>query len=100
MFIVRGNNVYPTAVEAVIRRFPEVVEFRLTVVEGGPLTQVQIEIEPAAATGQPADNSLARRVGAAVQQALSFRADVVPVPPGTLPRFELKAKRLVRRRVE
>src|SRR6201999_724284 len=31
MFIVRGNNVFPTAVEAVIRRFNEVAEFRCTV---------------------------------------------------------------------
>jgi phenylacetate-CoA ligase len=99
MFIVRGNNVFPTAVEAVIRRFPEVAEFRLTVTEGGGLTQVRLEIEPApdAAAGGAA---LAGRVAGAVQQSLSFRADVVPVPPGTLPRFELKAKRFVRKRVE
>jgi phenylacetate-CoA ligase len=74
MFIVRGNNVFPTAVEAVIRQFPQVAEFRLTVVEGGPLTQVQLEIEPvvgaAAGTQQTADGTLASRVGAAVEQAL------------------------------
>jgi phenylacetate-CoA ligase len=99
MFIVRGNNVFPTAVEAVIRRFPEVAEFRLTVTEGGGLTQVRLEIEPApdAAAGGAA---LAGRVAGAVQQSLSFRADVVAVAPGTLPRFELKAKRFVRKRVE
>ena len=99
MFIVRGNNVFPTAVEAVIRRFPEVAEFRLTVTEGGGLTQVRLEIEPApdaAADG----GHLAKRIAGAVQQSLSFRADVVAVPPGTLPRFELKAKRFVRKRVE
>jgi phenylacetate-CoA ligase len=101
MFIVRGNNVFPTAVEAVIRRFPEVAEFRLTVTEGGGLTQVRLEIEPGPGPGPSADGAtLANRVAGAVQQSLSFRADVVTVPPGTLPRFELKAKRFVRKRVE
>jgi len=99
MFIVRGNNVFPTAVEAVIRRFPEVAEFRLTVTEGNGLTQVLLEIEPAAGAADDGA-ALATRVSGAVQQSLSFRADVMPVPPGTLPRFELKAKRFVRKRVE
>jgi phenylacetate-CoA ligase len=100
MFIVRGNNVFPTAVEAVIRRFDEVAEYRLTVVEGAPLTQVKLEIEPAAGSDAGESSTLAPRVAAAVQQALSFRAEVVRVAPGTLPRFELKAKRFVRRRVD
>ena len=99
MFIVRGNNVFPNAVEAVIRRIPDVAEFRLTVLEGGPLTQVRLEVEPGAATTGPSGD-LANRVAKAVQEALSFRAEVVQVPPGTLPRFELKAKRFVRRRVD
>jgi phenylacetate-CoA ligase len=104
MFIVRGNNVFPTAVEAVIRRFQEVAEFRLTVTEGAPrrgaLTQVQLEIEPVPHTEQHVASSLAGRVAGALQQALSFRAEVIQVQPGTLPRFDLKAKRFVRRRVE
>ena len=100
MFIVRGNNVFPTAVEAVIRRFPEVAEFRLCVAERDGLTQVQLEIEPVPHTEQHVASTLAGRVAGAIQQALSFRAEVIQVQPGTLPRFELKAKRFVRRRVE
>ena len=98
MFIVRGNNVFPPAVEAVLRRFPDVDEFRATVREDGALTQVTLEIEPAGAAGADAQaqQALARRVGQAVQEALHFRAEVRPVPPGTLPRFEMKAKRFVR----
>jgi phenylacetate-CoA ligase len=97
MFIVRGNNVFPTAVEAVLRRFPEVVEFRLEVTGGGGggLAQVRLEVEPQPQVTDPAD--LCARVGRAVQGALSFRPDVVAVPAGSLPRFELKAKRFVKR---
>jgi phenylacetate-CoA ligase len=94
MFIVRGNNVFPTAVEAVIRRFAEVAEFRVTVSGHDALAQVTIEIEPLVNSADPAD--LARRVSRAVQEALSFRADVNAVAPGTLPRFDMKSRRFVR----
>ena len=94
MFIVRGNNVFPTAVEAVVRRFPEVAEFRLTVMENGALTEARLEIEPAGEIASPA--ALCKRIARQVQASLSFRADVQAVPPGSLPRFEMKARRFVR----
>jgi phenylacetate-CoA ligase len=94
MLIVRGNNVFPTAVEAVLRRFPEVVEFRVNILESGTLTRVMLEIEPAPEFSDPA--SLCQRVGRTLAETLSFKADVQAVPPGTLPRFEMKAKRFVR----
>ena len=94
MFIVRGNNVFPTAVEAVLRRFPEVREFRLNVFENGSLSQVRLDIEPAADVTQT--DELCERVARTLQAALSFRADVQAVPAGSLPRFEMKAKRFVR----
>jgi phenylacetate-CoA ligase len=96
MFVVRGNNVFPTAVEAVLRQFDEVAEFRCTVKENGALSQVMIEIEPAASVTADQGAHLSARVSTAVQQSLHFRAEVVAVPTGALPRFELKAKRFVR----
>src|SRR3954464_16095307 len=48
MIHVRGNNLYPAAIEAVVRRFPEVVEFRIVVDRTGPLADLEVEIEPAA----------------------------------------------------
>jgi phenylacetate-CoA ligase len=95
MFIVRGNNVFPTAVEAVLRRFPEIAEFRCEVTNSGALAQVRLEIEPQPQAVDGAE--LCRRVGLAVQGALSFRPEVVTVPAGSLPRFELKARRFVKR---
>lgn len=96
MFVVRGNNVFPTAVEAVLRRFDEIAEFRCTIREDGALTQVVIEVEAHKdAAGNEQD--LCQRVTRAVQESLHFRAEIVPVPSGALPRFELKAKRFVRK---
>ncbi len=99
MFVVRGNNVFPTAVEAVLRRFAELAEFRLTVDENSALTQVTLEIEPASQLGEDAHQELCRRVGHSIHEALAFRANVIAVAPGALPRFELKARRFVRKKM-
>ncbi len=103
MFIVRGNNVFPTAVEAVLRRFAEVAEFRVTVHGEGALAQVSVEVEPAVpsdgsgqAPPQVDPASLPGRVARALQETLNFRATVTAVVPGALPRFEMKARRFVR----
>ncbi len=93
MIHVRGNNLYPSAIEAVVRRFPEVAEFRLVVDDSGPLADLRIEVEPdPSADG----HRLCEAIGRAVRDELLFRTAVVPVPVGTLPRFEMKARRLVR----
>jgi phenylacetate-CoA ligase len=96
MFTVRGNNVFPTAIEAVIRRFPEVAEFRVTVTSGAGLASVAVEIEPIA-NAQTDVRTLAAQVASALQESLSFRGDVSLVGAGALPRFEMKAKRFVRK---
>ena len=92
MIHVRGNNVYPSALEAVIRRFPAVVEYRVEVDQSGPLGVLRVEIEPA-----DDGRELAEQVGRAIRDELLFRAEVRAVPPGTLPRFDMKARRIVRR---
>lgn len=92
MIHLRGNNFYPAAVEAVVRRFPEVAEFRIVVDQSGPLPDLRLEIEPCAGHGA----ALAEAVGRAVRDELLFRVEVVAVAPGQLPRFEMKAKRIVK----
>jgi phenylacetate-CoA ligase len=96
MFIVRGVNVFPSAVENTLRRFPEVAEFQVTVDEGQPMTEMRIRIEPG--VGCADVGGLVRRVELAFQVALSLRVPVIAVPPGSLPRFEMKAKRWERQR--
>jgi phenylacetate-CoA ligase len=95
MIHVRGNNLYPSSVEAVIRRFPEVAEFRVEVDQGGPLAELRIEVEPVLG-GREVD--LAERIGTAIRDELLFRAEVTMVPPGALPRFEMKARRFIVRK--
>jgi phenylacetate-CoA ligase len=46
MVIVRGVNVYPSAIEAILRGFGEVAEYQVQVTTGTGLTEMRLEIEP------------------------------------------------------
>ena len=93
MVNVRGVNVYPAAIEAVVHRFPEVVEFRSTVSLGGAMRALVVELETAP---QIADApALAVRVAHQLREALGLTVPVRLVEAGSLPRFEMKARRFV-----
>jgi phenylacetate-CoA ligase len=94
MICLRGNNVFPSAIEGMVREFAEVVEFRLVVSDNGTLSELTIEVETAEGA-RPGD--LQHRLASAIRDRLHFRPEVEWVAPGTLPRFEMKSRRLVRR---
>ena len=91
MVLVRGVNVYPSAVEQIIRKHTEVVEYQVEVDVQDAMTEILVTIESAV----PGDDStaLAKRVEAALRDGLSLRVPVRCVGPGELPRYEMKAKR-------
>jgi phenylacetate-CoA ligase len=85
MVTVRGVNVFPSAIEAIIRRFEEVGEYRVELATVREMDELHCTVEA------PVD--VAERVAAAIHRELGIRSKVETVPPGTLPRFEMKAKR-------
>ena len=93
MVNVRGVNVYPAAIEAVLRDFHEIVEFRSTVSRSHEMRTLSLEIEPAAGNGDGA--ALAAAVGKRLREALGLSVPVRVVEPMGLPRFEMKARRFV-----
>ena len=92
MIYVRGNNIFPSSIESIIRRFDRVVEYRLRVERSGSLADLRIEIEPVPGVD---GSSISHAVAKAIQDELLFRVEVFAVEPGTLPRHEMKAKRLI-----
>lgn len=84
MVVVRGVNLYPAAVDAVVRALPEIAEYRVAVERQGTLAEVALEVECAEEVG-------ARRLEKALSAAFSLRIPVRRVE--ALPRFELKARR-------
>ncbi|MGL5097156.1 MAG: phenylacetate--CoA ligase family protein [Planctomycetia bacterium] len=96
MLWIKGNNVYPAAVETVLREFAEVAEYLVEAVDATDGVRLELTIEPL--PNHADDPKLAERVAAAVQDRLFFRpARVRLVAPGSLPRYEMKARRFLRR---
>jgi phenylacetate-CoA ligase len=93
MLVVRGVNVFPSAIEGVLREFPEVAEFRIEVFNRRSMVELKVLIEPQSG----ADGDLAERVANRLNDRLLLRIACEAVPAGALPRFELKARRVVRR---
>ncbi len=96
MLIIRGNNVFPGSVETIIREFVEIVEFRLIVAQEREMQHLKIEIEPAGELSAPSVQELTVRLGRVIKDRLNFHAEIHAVAVGSLPRFELKARRIVR----
>ncbi|HUG91878.1 MAG TPA: AMP-binding protein [Planctomycetaceae bacterium] len=97
MVTIRGNNVYPSRLEEILREFREVAEYRIQVTTVRAMSHLKIEIEPAESLPPAfAADALLKDIGRAIKDRLQFQAEVVAVPPGTLPRFELKGRRFVR----
>jgi phenylacetate-CoA ligase len=95
MVIVRGVNIYPTAVEEILRSFADVAEYRVQVNQPQALMELRVEIEPLATCLDTA--GLISDVAKAFETAFALRVPVTAVASGTLPRFEMKAQRWVKR---
>jgi len=93
MVIVRGVNVYPSGVEEIVRAFPEVAEYQVSLAGANGLVEMELRVEPTADCVDP--SGLAQRLQRAFQAALSLRVPVTAVPPNSLPRFEMKGRRWV-----
>ena len=94
MIIVRGVNVYPSAVEAVIRSVGGVAEFQARVTARGPLMELALTIEPESSCADA--STLVAKLERAFESAFSLHLPVTLAALGALPRFEMKAKRWVR----
>jgi phenylacetate-CoA ligase len=90
VLIVRGVNVFPSVIEDFVRRFPEINEFAVDVFRRDELDEMEIRIE----TQSPDADAIASAVARDIRNGLSVRPIVRAVPYGSLPRFDLKARRI------
>lgn len=87
MWIVRGMNVFPSAIEDVLRKIDGIGEYRIVVARQGVLDEITIRVEDRC--HQP------ERIANRLQQALGLRIQVEEVAAGSLERFEGKARRVI-----
>ena len=92
MLVIRGENVYPSAIEDVLRAFPELgTEFEIVVSRPRALDELTVRAELAA----PCDETALReRVVAQLRRQLGVRPEVVFAPAGSLTRTDLKSRRV------
>lgn len=94
MVVVRGVNIHPSAVEKVVRGFEQIAEYRVELRTEWAMPEMTLQIEPAPECADTA--ALRQAVEMALRAAFNLRIPVSVVTPGTLPRYELKARRWVR----
>jgi phenylacetate-CoA ligase len=93
MVTIQGVNVYPTAIENLIRQFATVDEYQVTVTTLHEMHHLEVQIE--IASGSDAEETRTR-VEQAIYHALSLHPTVSVAQPGTLARYEMKSRRFRR----
>lgn len=99
MLIIRGINVFPSQVESVLMRIPEVAShYQILISRKGPLDEmkVRVELTPSGFSDKIGDlMALNKRISKELKSILNIAAEVELVEPGTIPRSEGKAKRVI-----
>jgi phenylacetate-CoA ligase len=92
--IVRGVNVYPSALEDVVRTCPGILEYRVEVETRTALPEIKVKVE---ISPEHTDTvGVVKRLETALRTTFALRIPVSIVPAGSLPRFEMKSKRWAR----
>jgi phenylacetate-CoA ligase len=89
MITIRGINVFPSAIENIVRRHPQIVEFAIEVHRQREMHELRLKVEIKGTA-----DSVIERLLQEISTDLRIRATIELVEAGTLPRFELKSRRL------
>ncbi|MDC0156512.1 AMP-binding protein [Verrucomicrobia bacterium] len=85
MVVIRGVNVYPSSVDAIVRGFEEVAEYQVIHEKKGEMSEIRLQVE--------APENITQALEVSLKDAFSLRIPVGRAQPNSLPRFEMKAKR-------
>lgn len=93
MLIIRGVNLYPSEVERILLRVPEVApHYQLIVERPGAMDELTVLCEPVTGVDRPA---LRDRIQYALREATGLSMRIQVVEPGAVPRSEGKAVRVI-----
>jgi phenylacetate-CoA ligase len=93
---VKGVNVFPGAFEKILRKFDEIVEYRVLLHSKDQHTDIELQIEPSAEYQE--NKNLVEQIQRQLSAALAIRIPISIKSPGELPRFEMKSKRWIHSR--
>lgn len=89
LIIHKGVNIYPSAIEAIVREF-DAPEFRLVRIRRAGMEDLEVEVE--------ATPEVAGAVAHRIREQLAVRIECRAVDSNSLPRWDLKARRVIDRR--
>jgi phenylacetate-CoA ligase len=95
MVVVRGVNVYPSAVDEIVRGHDDVIEYQVELSVDRAMPEISLQIEPSPQCADVA--GLVRELERSFETALALRVPITTVASGTLPRFDMKSRRWIRR---
>jgi len=98
MKLIRGTNVYPRAVESIVRECTSVDEFQILLTRDGMQDEITILIELKPGREEHWSVLHGRLCKDLPDAHEGLRFNIELAQPNSLPRFELKAKRLVDKR--
>lgn len=93
MMIVRGVNIYPGAIDDLVRGLSSIVEYEVSIRRVEGMDDLMIRVE---ASGGRGFEEMEREVKAAFRQRFNIRVSVEQAASGSLPRYEFKARRYKR----
>ena len=99
MFTIRGENVYPSEVDAVVNQLAGYGgEHRIVITREGAMDELLIRLEAAeavSAAGDAAMQALKNDTSRQLEKMLGLRTRIEIVAPGTFPRTDFKARRVI-----
>jgi phenylacetate-CoA ligase len=90
---VKGVNVYPGAFEKILRKFDEIVEYRVLLSSKDQHTDIELQVEPRKEHQQ--NKILVEQIQKQLSATLAIKIPISVMKPGELPRFEMKSKRWI-----
>lgn len=94
MKIIQGVNIFPSAIENIVRKFEEIIEYQIVLYKINEIDQVKIQVELGDNMDMQRQQEVINGLSQDLYEANKLKFKVEQVPVGTLPKFELKAKRL------
>jgi phenylacetate-CoA ligase len=99
MLTVRGTNVYPTAIENLLGETPGVsFHYELVLRRDKGNDVMDVLFEPETEVLRESWPALEKEVGEKIHKSLHVRLEVKAVEPGSMPRYDLKTKRIFDKR--
>jgi phenylacetate-CoA ligase len=99
MFTIRGENIYPSEIDAALNQMPEYGgEHRIVITRDAAMDELLLRIEPTEAifsTGSDAKEKFRVEAAHKLQTMLGIRSKVEIVAPNSIPRTDFKARRVI-----